>query len=97
MGEHPRWLAYELPSDRWTTKTGRGQVQRWFVVRLVDVNARIVLEANDPDTGDPEFRAFQWMSLGDLLSQAAPFRQALYEDVAGYTRSLLNADTLRSK
>src|SRR5438128_2486181 len=34
VAECPDWLAYELPRDMWSTKTGRGQVQKWFLFKL---------------------------------------------------------------
>ena len=36
LGEYPEWLAYELDADMRGPDTGRGQVQRWFYVRLAD-------------------------------------------------------------
>ena len=96
LGEHPHWLAYELPRESWTTKTGRGQVQRWFVVRLVDSVPSIDIDAPDPETDRPESRAFTWMSLKELLDQATAFREPLYEQLVEYIRSLRSTNPRRS-
>jgi len=41
LGEYPEWLAYELDEDMRGPDTGRGRVQIWFYVRLVDPAAGI--------------------------------------------------------
>jgi putative (di)nucleoside polyphosphate hydrolase len=44
IAEPPEWLGYELPPEARSEKTGRGQVQKWFLVRYrgsddgVDIN-----------------------------------------------------------
>src|SRR4051812_39346551 len=59
LGEHPRWLAYELPPEARSGKTGRGQVQRWFVVRLRDGSPRLDIGQPAPGSANPEFAAFR--------------------------------------
>lgn len=89
LGEHPRWLAYELEPGMRLSDTGRGQVQRWFVVRLLDPDARIYLGRLDARKGRPEFRAYEWMGLDELLDRAARFRRPVYAELIDYVESLL--------
>jgi putative (di)nucleoside polyphosphate hydrolase len=88
LGEHPDWLAYELDADMRKPDTGRGQVQKWFYVRLVDPQARIQLGRVDERKGTPEFTAHAWMSFGDLLDKAVAFRRGVYRRVAEHARTL---------
>jgi putative (di)nucleoside polyphosphate hydrolase len=91
LGAHPRWLAYELDADNRKPDIGRGQVQKWFVVRLVDRQAKIDIGQVDERKGHPEFRAHEWMSVDDLVRKTAPFRLPVYEALAEYVRSLTGA------
>ncbi len=88
LGEHPRWLAYELDAAARSPDVGRGQVQKWFVVRLIDPDVKVDLSRIDGRKGHPEFRAGAWMTLGDLLEKSARFRLQVYHPVAEYIRSL---------
>lgn len=88
LGVHPGWLAYELDADKRKPDTGRGQVQKWFVLRLVDRRATIDVGQVDERKGHPEFRAHAWMSVEDLLTKTAPFRLPVYEPLADYIRLL---------
>lgn len=87
-GTHPRWLAYELDPEMRKPDTGRGQVQKWFVVRLVNRRVNIDISQIDERKGHPEFRAHAWISLDDLLSKAEPFRLAVYEPLVEYIRTV---------
>jgi len=91
LGEHPRWLAYELEPHMRKPDTGRGQVQKWFVVRLVGADAKIDIDQVDARKGHPEFRAYRWMILPDLLRSAAAFRLPVYEPLAEYIHALTAA------
>jgi putative (di)nucleoside polyphosphate hydrolase len=91
LGAHPRWLAYELDAEKRKPDIGRGQVQKWFVVRLLDRQARVDLGQVDERKGHPEFRAYEWMSVEDLVKKSAPFRLPIYEALAEYIRSLTRA------
>ena len=77
LAEHPEWLAYELPAERRRPHLGRGQVQKWFLVRLAPDHAIDLASASDR-----EFRAFRWMRFDDLVAQTAAFRRPLYRRVA---------------
>jgi hypothetical protein len=47
--------------------TGRGQVQKWFYVRLVDTAATIDFSRVDERKGTREFSAYGRMSFAELL------------------------------
>jgi putative (di)nucleoside polyphosphate hydrolase len=88
LGEYPRWLAYELEPEMRKPDTGRGQVQKWFVVRLADPDAAIDLGQLDARKAQPEFRASAWMTPDAFLAGAAPFRRPVYEPLIEYVRGL---------
>lgn len=93
LGEHPRWLPYELEPQARDAELGRGQVQRWFVVRLGERGADIDTAAIDERKGHPEFRDAQWLTFDELLTRAAPFRLCVYQPLRDYVRSLLAAES----
>ena len=73
--EHPDWLAYELSPEKRSGKHGRGQAQKWFLLHFCGEDKEI----NVIDVETPEFRAWRWMRLSELLAIVAPFRRPLYE------------------
>lgn len=71
-----RLLAYELPPEARSKKTGRGQVQYWFLFRFIGQDEAITL-------GDQkEFRAWKWMSMDKLASKVVSFKQPVYRALA---------------
>ncbi len=68
--EHPDWLAYELPADKRTKKLGRGQVQKWFLFRLVGPESAIA-------PGE-EFSDWKWVTLDALIDEVVEFRRPIY-------------------
>jgi putative (di)nucleoside polyphosphate hydrolase len=74
VGECPEWLAYELPRDKWSAKTGRGQAQKWFLFRLRDRDTKIALDMSD----EMESRAWRWMKLSELIDITVAFRKGIY-------------------
>ncbi|HWR40537.1 MAG TPA: RNA pyrophosphohydrolase [Patescibacteria group bacterium] len=75
LAEHPEWLAYELPPDKRTPKVGRGQVQKWFLLRLrAEYGETIPLEK----ATDAEFSDWKWMEFDKLVDIVVGFRQPLY-------------------
>lgn len=73
VAEHPDWLVYELPPRMRRPKIGRGQAQKWFLVRA-SADARVT-----PD--NVEFDKFDWMTPDELLTRVIAFRRPLYERV----------------
>ena len=71
VAEAPEWLAYELPEEKRSAKTGRGQVQKWYLFRFVGSDKDI-----QPD--GEEFLAWRWMTSDQLLKSAVAFRRPVY-------------------
>ena len=69
-------MAYELPPDARSEKTGRGQVQYWFLFRFNGSDAAI-----DVIRGS-EFRAWKWTDFDSLLDLAVDFRKTIYRKLA---------------
>jgi len=70
----PDLLAYELPRDAWSTKTGRGQVQRWFMFTYL---GRAVIV---PPAGS-EFVACEWRPFADVERRVPDFRKPVYRQL----------------
>ena len=72
MTECPDLLAYELPPPAWSHKTGRGQVQRWFLFEYRGQPAIVLPE-------DSEFVACDWRPFDEVERRTAEFRRPLYK------------------
>ena len=78
LRSEPRFVAYEVPSDKRSYKTGMGQVQRWFIFRFIGSEDAITL-------GDrKEFTGWQWMSMDILAADVVPFKQEMYKQLVTY-------------
>jgi putative (di)nucleoside polyphosphate hydrolase len=76
VAEHPDWLAYELPPARRRDKTGRGQVQKWFLYRFLGSDDDIDLT---PPKGErQEFKAYRWMDLVELAEGMWEVKRPIY-------------------
>ncbi len=94
IDEHPVWLAYELPVDARSAKTGRGQVHRWFLARFDGSEADICLDGDD---GSQEFVAWRWMRFDDLADLTWEVRRPVYRQLeARWSRYLAAADDDRT-
>ena len=78
LAEYPEWLAYELPKTLRSGKYGRGQVQKWFLLKLTSSEEKIILNQSSAQ----EFSSWKWMTLRELTQVTAPFRQRIYEKLA---------------
>jgi putative (di)nucleoside polyphosphate hydrolase len=85
--EYPRWLAYELPEAFQSPRLGKGQVQKWFICRLVDD-----LSIVRPD--QVEFDAFKWVSLDEMVAHAVDFRRSIYEQLASFAADIIKHSIL---
>jgi putative (di)nucleoside polyphosphate hydrolase len=82
-----RLLAYELPPGDRSRKTGRGQVQYWFVFRYRGTDERITL-------GDQkEFVRWKWSSMDDIASHVVAFKKPVYKELLGYFAHQLRSST----
>lgn len=79
VAETPGWLPYELPHDLvpklWKGRY-RGQEQKWFMLRFLGSDDQVNIE-----TKEPEFSAWQWMPVEDLVDNIVPFKRDVYRGV----------------
>jgi putative (di)nucleoside polyphosphate hydrolase len=74
LAETAGWLTYELPEQYRSSKTGRGQTQKWFLFRFTGSDRDIRPDAR-------EFAAFRWMSAAELVTAVVAFRRPVYEQL----------------
>ncbi len=89
VAEHPSWLAYELPEQHRSQKTGRGQVQKWYLFRLAD-DAVVEL----PKGHDAEFSGCEWVDIDHALTRIVEFKRPVYEQVVRLFRPLLTTEAV---
>jgi putative (di)nucleoside polyphosphate hydrolase len=80
------WVTYDLPPHLVGVAFHgkyRGQRQKWFALRFTGRDADIDLMAHEP-----EFSAFQWVSLEALPSLIVPFKRETYKAVIAAFRNL---------
>jgi putative (di)nucleoside polyphosphate hydrolase len=68
----PEPLVYELPKEARSEKTGRGQVQYWFLFRFHGRDGSIDVEKGG------EFHAWRWLPFSELLELTVEFRRPVY-------------------
>lgn len=78
IDQHPDWLAYELPPEARSEKTGRGQVQKWFLLRYRGSDSDINLFG----TQQAEFDRWKWVSMQDLIEHAWRVKRPIYLNLA---------------
>ena len=72
-----RWLRYRLPRQFVRRKGGPlciGQKQRWFLLRLLADESRLVFDA----TPEPEFDAGRWVDYWSPVREVIYFKRAVY-------------------
>ncbi|NVN93079.1 MAG: RNA pyrophosphohydrolase [Desulfuromonadales bacterium] len=84
MNSYPEPLVYELPENARSEKTGRGQVQYWFLFRFQGNDNAI-----DVKNGG-EFRAWKWLPFDRLLNSVAEFRKPVYQRLAEQYRDYIS-------
>lgn len=81
------WISYDLPRDLvpklWKGRY-RGQRQKWFAMRFLGSDADI--DINGPE---PEFSEWCWAEFEELPDLIVPFKRALYLQLVGEFRHLL--------
>jgi putative (di)nucleoside polyphosphate hydrolase len=90
LGVYPEWLAYELPKEvrakpEVRSKQGRGQVQKWFFVKLKR-GAKINLEPTDPM--NQEFVTYEWLPLEELAEKTWEVRRLTYRKLAEHLNQI---------
>lgn len=88
VGESSNWHAYDLPPGLkgriWGGKY-RGQTQKWFAIRFAGSDREIDIWPRDHD---PEFEAWRWAPIDDVLALVVPFKRDVYTHVLAEFRSL---------
>jgi putative (di)nucleoside polyphosphate hydrolase len=77
MASSRRWLRYRLPSRlvrHYAKPLCIGQKQKWFLLKLVNRDAKFDLAANN----DPEFDSWAWVSYWYPLRQVVTFKRRVY-------------------
>lgn len=81
IAESPHWYTYELPANLRPKAWGgrfRGQKQKWFVARFTGGDDEIALSRPGHK---PEFDAWCWARIDELLGLIVPFKRGVYEQV----------------
>ena len=76
LAEDKNWLYYELPvgvTGRVRHKGGRGQRQKWFVMRFKGTEANIAV-----DKEGSEFCDWKWISISELPKHIVSFKKLVY-------------------
>lgn len=79
LQETPDWLSYDLPEELLGKVWGgrhRGQRQKWFALLHQGQDSAINI-----NTQNPEFDAWRWMELEEIVSQIVPFKRDLYQEI----------------
>ena len=84
---YPEWLAYELDQDKQSLRTGRGQVQKWFLFEFIGEEKDINI-----NTQEPEFRSYTWMSIDKLIEKTISFRKPIYSKLKSYWKKYLKIE-----
>lgn len=77
LAESRRWLRYRLPSRlvrHHAKPVCIGQKQKWFLLKLVNPDAKVDLSHN----GKPEFDSWAWVSYWYPLRQVVTFKRRVY-------------------
>ena len=86
MAEMDDWVTYDLPGHLVGVAFHgkyKGQRQKWFALRFTGSDADIDLTSHEP-----EFSAFQWVSLEALPGLIVPFKRETYKAVIAAFRDL---------
>ena len=79
IAEMDAWVTYDLPAHLIGVAFHgkyKGQRQKWFALRSTGEDADINLTSHEP-----EFSAFQWVSLENLPGLIVPFKRDTYRSV----------------
>ena len=80
------WFTYDLPAAAVGVALKgkyRGQTQKWFALRFVGAESEIDLECH----GHPEFDAWKWVEIDEVVRMIVPFKRDVYRKVVEAFRS----------
>lgn len=90
IAESNRWRRYDLPSTlRGRVWRGRyrGQAQKWFLLRFTGSDEEIDLGGHRP-----EFDAWRWVRLDELVELIVAFKRDVYRDVVAEFGGIVRRD-----
>ena len=82
LAEMKEWVRYDLPASLQTKSWGgryRGQKQKWFALRFLGHDSEVDITA--PTGEKPEFDAWRWAPLSELMGLIVPFKRVVYQAV----------------
>jgi len=88
IAESRAWYTYDLPPNLRPSAWGgryRGQKQKWFAARFTGSEEEVVLARAGHA---PEFDAWRWADIDELVALIVPFKRAVYEQVVQEFRPL---------
>jgi putative (di)nucleoside polyphosphate hydrolase len=81
IAESATWYTYDLPPNlrpnAWSGRY-RGQKQKWFAARFTGGDDEVALVRPGHK---PEFDAWRWAAVGELVGLIVPFKRCVYEQV----------------
>jgi putative (di)nucleoside polyphosphate hydrolase len=84
--EAPDWFRYDLPREAVGIALKgkyRGQTQKWFALRFLGEDGEVDLAAH----GHPEFDAWKWVEIDEVVRLIVPFKREVYQKVVEAFRS----------
>ena len=82
IAESKGWLTFELPPElvgkAWKGRY-RGQKQKWYAMRFMGNDTEVALDQGPGK--HPEFDAWRWADLTEVVSVIVPFKRSVYERV----------------
>ncbi len=92
IAESRHWHAYDLPPSLKGRIWGgryRGQTQKWFAIRFEGDVSEIDI---NPTDHKPEFDAWRWAPMEDVLALIVPFKRDVYRAVLEELGPRIDAD-----
>jgi len=86
LAEAPGWFNYDLPREAVGIALKgkyRGQTQKWFALRFTGAESEIDLRAH----GHPEFDAWKWVPIDEIVRLIVPFKREVYAKVVDSFRT----------
>jgi putative (di)nucleoside polyphosphate hydrolase len=77
IGRTEDWIVYDFPPESRGAKVARGfvgQKQKWFAMRFEGADEEVDLRVQDP----PEFDAWRWAALDEVMDLVVPFKRDAY-------------------
>ena len=82
IAAYDEWLSYDLPPEALGVALKgkyKGQKQQWFAMRFQGTDSDIDIAPEGGET--PEFDAWKWVEMSELVDLAVPFKRSIYEKV----------------